>query len=282
MHFKTTPTRIALTPALAVMTIALAFTLTSGCQKTHRTEGKVLHAKEFTLTYTDKARSGEAVATMKLDHPFAIEPAQLARHMWTLKYKPHSLVGQVSRVFTKNDVIKTKRLLSKALSKAHSQNIIGFEIDSEKGTTVGTVFANNGKLYWKFEEIQGTRHNLTRNYAARYGTAWHLVPQTGQRMFISGKMLGQKTWENWIIAEVNPSPVQSSPKKSAGPVKTKPKSGSTPPMLQEAPPETQPEKPTLNPELEGKLRFLKNLRDQNLIGDEEYNLKRKELLDKHL
>jgi len=278
-HFKITPTRSALQPVWVSLVMALCIALAAGCQKMHRSEGKVLNAEEFTLTYTDKARAGEEVAAMKLDHPFAIEQTQLARHMWNLKYQPHSLMGEINRVFTKKDVLKTKRLLAKALSKAHPQNIIGFKIDSETGTTVGTVFANKGKLYWKFEEIQGTRHNLTRNYAARYGTAWHLVPQKGQRMFVTGKMLGQKTWENWIIAEVNPAPDQSTTKNSSGSTQTKKKTLAT---KQDPGTTTQPPKSTLNPELEEKLRFLKNLRDQNLIGDEEYNLKRKELLDKYL
>ena len=34
-------------------------------------------------------------------------------------------------------------------------------------------------------------------------------------------------------------------------------------------------------ELKKKLKYLKNLHDQNLIQDEEYNLKRKELLDEY-
>ena len=206
--------------------------------------------------------------------------------MWTLKYQPHALTSQISRVFTKNDILITQRLLAKALSKAHSKNIIGFDIDSEVGTTVGILFATQGKLHWKFEEIQGTRFNLTQSHA---GTAWHLIPQQGQRLFVSDTLLGQKTVGNWLIADMNSVPSESTQKSSPGPVEENPATltskeppGSTTSNPHGAPLEAQPLKAPLHPELEEKLRFLKSLRNQDLIGDEEYHLKRKELLDKYL
>ena len=202
--------------------------------------------------------------------------------MVALSYESNSLLGEAGPVFTKEDIQKTKRLLTKALNKAHSQNIIAFEVESEEGTTQGELFASKGNLHWRFFEIQGVKYSLTRNQMARYGTAWRLVTKKGQKFHVTDKLLGAKQWTNWIEAKIN-LPTPANPKTSEGKT-NRPNTGAA----QKAPSPSQPSpSTTIAPEnriidLEEKLKFLKYLHQNQLIDKREYEQKRKDLLNQYL
>ncbi|CCQ89439.1 hypothetical protein NITGR_1050002 [Nitrospina gracilis 3/211] len=279
-HTQLNPNRFCRWTALFLLVCLIA--MLAGCKIKHEPEssGRVLEVDDLTLRYISKFQLGDAVAQLQLQHPLEISEEALVQQMWSLKYKPNSLLGEEGRVFTKEDVMNSKRLLTKALNRARSGNAVGFTIESEDGDTEGAVFASDNRLYWKFDKIQGVAHNLTRNFNARYGSSWHMLPQEGQKYFVTGKLFGNKTWENWIVADLD----------YKGPVKIrrlKRKTGTTVPEKQNpkqmAPENTQPQatgnEPPLNPELVKKLEFLKSLHDRKLIGEEEYLEKRKELLD---
>ena len=200
-------------------------------------------------------------------------------HMVALTYENHSLLGKPGPVFTKEDIKKSMRLLTKALTKAHSQNIIGFEVESEEGLTKGELFASEGKLHWRFFQIQGIQHSLTRNQMTRYGTAWRIVPKKGQKFHVTDKLLGAKQWTNWVEAKIDlPAPenlrIGSKNKKRSSPSTAQ----SPPPASQ--PRTTAPQKSTTD--LEEKLKFLKHLHENQLIDQREYEQKRKDLLDQYL
>ena len=186
-------------------------------------------------------------------------------HMVALTYENLSLLGEAGPVFTKDDIKKTKRLLTKALNKAHPKNIIGFKVESEDGTTQGELFASKGNLHWRFFEIQGVKYSLTHNPMAQRGTAWRMVPKKGQKFHVTDQLLGSKKWTNWIEAKINlPAPAN----------------------LKIAPAQPNPLKATV-PEktpadLEEKLKFLKHLYENQLIDKREFEQKRKDLLDQYL
>lgn len=253
--------------ATAITTVLLF----AGCSSTDKSAGKKLTSKDFTLKYLDKAQSGTELKELNLQHPLPISERQLLFHMVALTYENYSLLGEPRPVFTKNDIMNSKRLLTKALNKAHPKNIIGFEIESEEGTTKGQLFADEKKLHWRFFEIRGVKYSLTRNKLARYGTAWRLVPKKGQKYHVTDKLLGTKQWTNWIQAKINlsaPANLKTAPRKkkrSAQPIPPK----TTPPAKSTA-------------ELEEKLKFLKYLHENQLIDKQEYEKKRKDLLDQYL
>jgi hypothetical protein len=260
--------------------VALLATLVfAGCSSTQKSAGKKLNAEGFTLTYTDKAQAGAEIRELKMQHPLSITERQMVFHMVALTYENHSLLGKPGPVFTKEDINKAKRLLTKALTKAHSQNIIGFEVDSEDGTTQGQLFASEGNLHWRFFQIRGIKYSLTRNQMARYGTAWKIVPKKGQKFHVTEKLLGAKQWTNWIEAKINlpaPGNLRMAPKN---------KQRSNPGTAQSQPPSsrpksTAPQKSTTD--LEEKLKFLKHLHENQLIDKREYEQKRKDLLDQYL
>ena len=100
-----------------------------------------------------------------------------------------------------------------------------------------------------------------------WGSTWRLIPQKGQALFTSQKLLGTKTWDNWIVAELKLPEKKSREKK-----KSKKRAAKTKKI---APAEAIPE-------LEEKLKFLKQLEEKGLIDNKEYKRKRKNLLDQYL
>ena len=258
--FKTTG-HLNIPFVVAIITVlALA-----GCSSTHKSAGKTLTTENFTLTYTDKAQAGTKIDELTLQHPLPITERQMVFHMVALTYENLSLLGEAGPVFTKDDIKKTKRLLTKALNKAHPKNIIGFKVESEDGTTQGELFASRGNLHWRFFEIRGVKYSLTRNPMAQRGTAWRMVPKKGQKFHVTDELLSTKQWTNWIEAKINlPAPAN----------------------LKIAPAQPNPLKATV-PEktpadLEEKLKFLKHLYENQLIDKREFEQKRKDLLDQYL
>ena len=263
-------------PFIVAIITALAL---AGCSSAQKSAGKKLTAEDFTLTYTDKAQAGAEIRELKLQHPLSITERQMVFHMVALTYENYSLLGKPGPIFTKDDINKAKRLLTKALTNAHSQNIIGFEVDSEDGTTKGELFASEGNLHWRFFQIRGIKYSLTRNQVARYGTAWKIIPKKGQKFHVTDKLLGAKQWTNWIEAKIDlPAPGNLR-------VKSKNKQRSNPGTAQSRPTSsrpksTAPQKSTTD--LEEKLKFLKHLHENQLIDKREYEQKRKDLLDQYL
>lgn len=243
----------------------------AGCSSTQKSAGKKLTAEDFSLAYIDKAQTSGEIGKFTLRHPLPISERQMVFHMVALTYENYSLLGKPGPVFTKDDIKKTKRLLTKALNKAHSQNIIGFEIESEGGTTKGELFASEENLHWRFFEIQGVKYSLTRNQMTRYGTAWRMVPKKGQKFHVTDKFLGAKEWTNWIEAKINlpaPGNLKLAPKKKKRATQPNPPKAVAPPKS--------------TADLEEKLKFLKHLHENQLIDKQEYEQKRKDLLDQYL
>ena len=264
-----------------VIAVSTALALT-GCSSTHKAADKKLIEENFTLTYKDKAQANGDIGKLILQHPLSISEKQIVFHMVALSYEPFSLFGKASSVFTKDDIQKTKRLLTKALNKAHSQNIITFEVESEKGSTKGELFVSNGNLHWRFFMIQGVSYSLTRNQMSRYGTAWQMTPKKGQKYHTTDKLLGSKQWTNWIEAKIDLSAPENL--KMARPKKNRPRSSAA----QSISPPSQPSPPKATASgkniahLEKKLQFLKHLHEKKLIDQQDYERKRKDLLDQYL
>ncbi|MDH5789638.1 MAG: hypothetical protein OEZ27_03510 [Nitrospinota bacterium] len=243
--------------------------------------GRKLIKEDFTLTLIDQEQADGDIDQFTLQHPLSITERQVALHMVALNYEKYSKPNIANSVFTKEDIKKTKRLLTKALNKAHPKNIIGFEVTSETGTTRGQLFASRGVLHWRFFKIQGVWYSKTRNEEKQYGT-WRMVPGNGQRFHKSNMTRGTRKWDNWIEAKINlPA---STNLKNSGP-KTKPPNTGT---VQTAPsPSQSSPSTTIAPEnriidLEEKLKFLKYLHQNQLIDKREYEQKRKDLLNQYL
>jgi hypothetical protein len=243
--------------------------------------GRKLIAEDFSLTYIDQEQADGDIDQLTLQHPLSITERQVEHHMVSFNYENYSKPNIASPVFTKEDIKKTKRLLTKALIKAHPQNIIGFEVTSETGTTQGQLFASRGVLHWRFFKIQGVWYSKSRNEEKQYGT-WRMVPGNGQRFHKSNMPRGTRKWDNWIEAKINLPTLTNM--KSSRPNTKRPNTG----VAQTAPSPSQPNpSTTIAPEksiidLEEKLKFLRYLHQNQLIDKREYEQKRKDLLNQYL
>ena len=190
-----------------------------------------------------------------------------------------NLFGKKKPVFSREETNRFARLIAKGLNHSTPNKVVYFEIENREGTTAGIVFANHRRMNWKFTKIQGGAFS-TRSFIGWGGTRWRLVPVSSQRFYFVDKALGSVAQENWVTiplpknserqaqAYQEPEPKQSPRKQRWDQTKRSRKQAS-------APTRTKP----ADSELEKKLQFLKGLYDKNLIDEEEYNRKRKELLD---
>jgi len=244
---------------------ALVLCLTVGCASSER----ILKKGDLTLIYRHKSAGSSELDGMQLAHPVKISQKKLASHLLSLAYTHNAIWSKGKLIFTAQQVKENSRILAKALNWASADNFIYFELDSDKGTTEGELFASDNSLHWKFDTIRGSRYS--KNMLKGWGSTWRLIPRKGQALYTSEKLLGRKTWDNWIVSELDlPEPKKRKIRKKSDRKKVQKK----------RPAKTRKKAPAMtSPELEDKLKYLKQLKDKDLIDDEEYRRKRKDLLD---
>jgi len=238
----------------------LVICMLAGCAANER----VFKKGDLTLIYRHKTTSSAELKDIELAHPLKISQKKVADQLLSLAYKHNAILSKGKLIFTRQQAEKHSKIIAKALNKASPNNVIYIEMDSEKGTTVVELFASYDKLNWKFDAIHGIRYS--KNKLKGWGSTWRLIPQKGQSLFASQKLLGTKTWDNWIVAELE-LPEKKLRKKK----RSKKRSAKT---KKTAPVE-------IGPELVEKLKFLKHLKEKGLIDNEEYKRKRRNLLDQY-
>ncbi len=242
--------------------------LNAGCSATPIQGEKTRKFDNLTLSYMDKSRVGSHINELTLQHPVSLAEQEVLHHLVFLHFEGNGLLSKKKPVFKKEGLQKIRRLLTRALHSVSPNHVIGFELDSKGGTTSGIIFASNGRLHWKFDEIRGVPYTLSGNQMAQHGTAWRLVPQKGQKLFSTKTILGNKSWTNWIVAKLKLPGQSPTLKKSAG---------------ENRPQATLQNSSRGTPDaLEEKLEFLKRLHEKELIDAQEYQQKRKDLLDQYL
>lgn len=262
-----------------ILTLALCSGLIWGCASPPE---KTLKTKGFTLSYKDKTSAGSSVNKIQLSHPVKLSEADVRRHLRSLAFEELSLFGKKKTVFLTQDMVRIGRLLAKAIQRVPNHKIIHYELETSRGTTAGDLFASKEHIHWRFDSIKGI--NFSRRPNTSFGnTNWRMVPQPGQEYHAVQKLLGTQAQENWIIAELVPSKIKRSPRqkntrqKSPQSPKNKTKALSRAPVNEDNSPAKSPD-----PALEKKFQFLKDLHEKNLIDEEEYDQKKKELLDTYL
>ncbi|GJL77391.1 MAG: hypothetical protein NPINA01_03800 [Nitrospinaceae bacterium] len=242
------------------------------------TKEKKLEREGLTLIYRPKSQVGSEIEKMKLDHPIKISEDVFANHLYSLQYEELSLLGKKKYVISLKDVTEITQILTKALNRMTPGNILIFDLETPRGTTRGEIFATGDSINFRFDSIKGVEFSGT-SFAGSGGSIWRLVPVKGQRYKVTKRILGSSTKENWIVA--NMILPQTSRRQARNQKLQNERSRASQPSPA---PQTAPGAPSggNDQELEKKLKFLKDLRDKNLIDDSEYENKRKELLDSFL
>jgi hypothetical protein len=243
------------------------------------TPEKKLKTKDFTMIYKAKTAAGYEIANLKL-RPVQLSENQVRQQMRSIIYEEMNLFGKKKPVFSREETNRFARLIAKGLNHSTPNKVVYFEIENREGTTAGIIFASHRRVNWKFTKIQGGVFS-TRSFAGWGGTRWRLVPGSSQQFYFVDKALGSVAQENWVTI---PLP-KNSERQAQAYQEPEPKQ---PPRNQRRAQNKHSRKqaPTRNKpsdtELEKKLQFLKALYEKNLVDEEEYNQKRKELLDTYL
>lgn len=202
----------------------------------------------------------------RLDHPVTLGKTEFRDIMSSLRFarKLPVLWDKPEPIFDKNTVAKTSEAFRKKLMRANSREIILFSLNTPKGRTEGDLFILDKALNWRFSEIKGSDYIVdTQSVEQESGgeilVNWKLVPQKNQEYFYKSNALGMKIRnETWLRV-----PLKSLKERKARKTDS------------HTPKDTEVQKDNIKE----KLRLLKQLKQEQLISDQDYEKKVKELLE---
>ena len=256
-------------PFWTIIAITLIPVFFQGCATTKE---KKLQKEGLTLIYRHKSQAGPAVNKLRLNHPIKISEEEFRNHLYSLQFEELSLLGKKRYAISMTDLENSASILTKAVNRMPPENILVFELETSRGKTLGEIFQTGNRLNFRFESIKGSEFSNASFGGAGRGTSWRMIPVTGQRYRVTKILFGTSTQENWIVAKMTLPKTSRRLQKMQRPKVSKARASSG----RKEPPVEK------NRDLEKKLKFLKDLRDKDLIDDEEYEMKRKELLDSFL
>ncbi len=232
---------------------------------------KILKSDNLTVSYRSFNRLGPDYGSISPNHPVQISEKEIETHLHLLEYKPFKPRSKVIPVFSKDQIIEASRLLTKGLNRAEPQKFLHFELRTSKGKTEGDVFAADGYIHWRIWKINGV--DYSNDPLGIRKKTWRLIPKpAGHRYFISSSAGGQKKKQNWIVANFYISKYKTKRKIN---VKRKVSQKPATQSLKAKPPQISNES---GRSIKEKLILLKQLFDQGLINEEEYNKKKEEVM----
>ncbi len=206
----------------------------------------------------------------KLGHPAKLDPMGIKRTMWDLHFLGKLTVTSDTwedpeRVFDKGTIALTSGRFVKKLGAVKPGEIVHFSIHTKRGETSGDVFVLGHALNWRFSRIQGMdrlvdHQSVAQETGGEILVNWKLEPRKKQKYFFSEDALGFKTrYDYWVTTPIKePKASGSGVGVSTGRQETLPLDGST---------------------TKEKLKTLKEWKEENLISEEDYKKKVKQLLE---
>ena len=254
-----------------ILALLLCSCLFIGCSSTE----KRLQKEQLTIKYRSQLSLEKELQKFRLQHPIKISKEQVINHLLSLRYQGLSLLGKKQYVFSPNDVLDITPIITKALNRLKPSKVLHYEVETPKGATAGTIFRAKGKINWIFKAIKGNDFSDTALHGQLKGSSWRLLPKRGQHFHRSHSMLGNEQKRNWIISDLD-LPLRSRRGLKSELLSKKSRRSNSQGLKQE---KSINQSSSDQTEFEKSLRFLKNLRDQKLIDDNEYKRKKKELLN---
>jgi hypothetical protein len=253
---------------LGIIFFLICTTLLTSCSVPQ----KRLEKDRLTLIYLQKSEFTLTSNKLRMQHPIKISNEQVVNHLLSMSYEELSLLGKKKYIFSSNDVLEIAPLITKALNRMKASKFLYYEVENPEGKTAGTIFQNRGKVNWVFESIKGMSFS-NRNNPGNRGSTWVLLPNNGQKYSQEHSILGNNQQQNWIVSKLNLATKSKRVLKSRL-QKQSPKKRSTANH-------DRKELKHINSnqvELKKRLQFLKDLHNKQLIDDNEYAQKKKELL----
>ena len=261
-------TKIHYLSNLGIIFFFICATLLTSCSAPQ----KRLEKDRLTLIYLQKSEFTSTSNKLMMQHPIKISNEQTVNHLISMRYEQLSLLGNKRYIFSSNDVLEITPLITKALNRMKTSKVLYYEVENPEGKTAGTIFQNRGKINWIFEAIKGMSFSNS-GLPGNRGSIWVLLPNNGQKYSQEHSILGNNQQQNWIVSKLDLA------KNSRRVLKSR---------LQKISPKKRPlashdrkELKHINSnqvELKKRLQFLKDLHNKQLIDDNEYAQKKKELL----
>ncbi len=223
-------------------------------------EEKTYSKNGLTVTYRSFSRFGGGIKNETIRHPIEIPKELLSNHLLSLRHRKIDPPGRPRPVFSEEDAQGLSPLFVTAFRKIKPEKYLHFEYRSPRGLIEGDAFASADKIHWRLLTINGKVYS---NDPLRIRKpTWKLVRTKGQKFQMVKTAIDQKPQENWIIADFQ----LSKPRR-----KTRSNFSSE-----------SSSKSSQSPRLRKKLKTLKDLYEDGLINEEEYQKKKEKLLDRHL
>ena len=255
-------------PNLGIIFFLICTTLLTSCSVPQNR----LEKDRLTLIYLPKSEFTLTSNKLRMQHPIKISNEQAVNHLLSMSYEELSLLGKKKYIFSSNDVLEIAPLITKALNRMKASKVLYYEVESPKGKTAGMIFQSQGKINWIFEAIKGMSF-LNSNKPGNRGSTWVLLPNNSQKYSQEHSILGNNQQQNWIVSKLDlATKSRRVLKPSLQKISQKKRSIAS---------HDREELKHINSnqvEFKKRLQFLKDLHNKQLIDDNEYAQKKKELL----
>ena len=236
------------------------------------------------------------------DHPMEFREEEMRQALRSLFYSRYEYFhwSTASRVFSEEQIEDLARFFRQAFLEAGPDEEVEFYLTDSSSRllgiskrallTRGRAFSKGGSLHFHFDNVQEQMSpHPSRSDEQTYlpEVAWKLVPQEGQQFDTERDVLGNEPPNlRWVRVDLktfttpasgpHPLAVDASAPTAATPAPGKVEAQAAP-----APPPTAlpPAAPTPEPAARERLRELKQMLDEGLISPQDYEKKKKEILD---
>lgn len=253
--------------------LLLLCSLSLGACKSLETD-KTYNKPGLTLSFLRLYELNEDLEDFQIDHPVEISTEQVRNHLLSLYFQDISETDQKAYpVFTEDDAKKLAPGLKAALNRLEDDQYIYFGFQAEKGVTEGEILSSVDKIHWRLLRINGV--DYSNHFLGMTKPTWRLVRRTsGQQIYKEKTGITKITRENWMIVDLN------LPKIKRRPVAMAPRSGSASSSSGQKPASKQTTSSSRS-HLQNKLKNLKELYENGLIDEQDYQKKKNEILNRN-
>ena len=253
----------------ALLFTAILTGIIISCANVQKEPTSVLTSQHAQVSSAEVDDSDLVLYASLLDHPHVFEPGTLEAVMRMLYFSPvgsdRQFWGEKRSIFTEKTAQEAGPLIRKAFLVAKPYQKIQFRIQTEKGGTAGDTFILDDALHWRFQLIEDTPQFDEFYNVFEFGgetswpTNWVLVPQEGQQ-FYGSKLLPKIADKKFWVAMALPPGTRKDTTLQQPDSKVKPPEADRGSLMK-------------------RLSLLRELKDEGLISDEDYQNKVRALVE---
>lgn len=281
-------------PIMIFLIMALTLALPTGGWPKAAFQHKVIHEDRNTHVFLlNGLDESNAVTVHRFEHPVALKTKEVSEILGNLRYSKKVLFKWRGdyEVFFKSEIDNLSKQLSRALQDASPTEWIEFastvqsrdSIDPVALLTDGYVFKKDGKLHIVFLNLKS---EVAKNKRPRGGDPreWfslgfkriNYTEEMSAPPVIPGTRFFDKPHDNWVVID---AVSLLNPKKETNAKVEEPETVYQPNKIKETSAEARVPETFTRKSLVDRMRILKELFDNDLITEQEYQKKKEEILN---